>query len=123
MSNTSLDCIENFSFIAVDSATDIQNDLFSGIVGLAPKDPDGSGQIPSFVEQGEKIFSFYLSKEEGALGKITLGGYDLNSFAATGHTDEASVQWISILDDMWKVPLTGFGFKDGEQIPIKATRL
>jgi hypothetical protein len=31
-----LSCIENASFIAVDQAKDIDNDKFSGIMGLSP---------------------------------------------------------------------------------------
>jgi hypothetical protein len=35
-------------FLAVDEATDIEKDRFSGIVGLAPS--SDTGKLPAFVE-------------------------------------------------------------------------
>ena len=47
---TGLDCIDNVSFIAVDSATDIGKDKFSALVGLAPNAGEtGNEQLPSFA--------------------------------------------------------------------------
>lgn len=76
-----LSCIENVSLIAVDQATDVSKDRFSGIVGLSPFQADASN-MPAFITQGEQVFSFFLSKQEGSSnGKIVLGGWDLDQYA------------------------------------------
>jgi len=43
-----LSCIENASFIAVDSAKDIEKDQFSGLIGLSPLKLDSSS-VPAFI--------------------------------------------------------------------------
>jgi len=53
------------------------------------------------------VFSFYLSKKADTPGKITLGGYSLEDFAKKDTTEE-DVNWVQILDDTWKVPISGF---------------
>ena len=42
-------CIENVSFIAVDKASDIANDRFSGLVGLSPFNAESNPNLPSFI--------------------------------------------------------------------------
>ena len=59
-------CIENVSFIAVDKASDIANDRFSGLVGLSPFYAESNPNLPSFISQSEKQFSFYLPKGDGS---------------------------------------------------------
>jgi hypothetical protein len=41
-SETGLDCQEKIKFISVDEATDIARDEFSGIIGLAPRNPEAN---------------------------------------------------------------------------------
>jgi hypothetical protein len=43
-----LSCIENISFIAVDDASDIDKDKFSGLVGLSPTSLEKSN-VPPFI--------------------------------------------------------------------------
>ena len=74
-SQDKLSCIENTSFIAVDHAADIEKDRFSGVAGLSPFQAESTG-VPSFLSQGEHVFSLYLSKETADKGKIVLGGWD-----------------------------------------------
>lgn len=59
----SFSCIEDAQFIAVEKARDIDRDQFSGLIGLSPMKLDGSS-VPAFITQGEKVFSFYLSKDQ-----------------------------------------------------------
>ena len=47
--------------------------------------------IPSFISYGENVFSFFLSKDPAQTSKITLGGYDLNSYAKEGKQKESDV--------------------------------
>lgn len=41
-------CMSNVNFLAVDEATDIDKDKFSGIVGLGPMSDEK--RMPSFIE-------------------------------------------------------------------------
>lgn len=91
---TGVECIDDVQFIAVEDASDIGNDRFSGIIGLAPTNENADTKLPSFISQGESMFSFYLSKTEGEKGKITLGGYDLDSFAKAGKQNDEDVNWV-----------------------------
>jgi len=121
-SSDKLSCIENASFIAVDSAKDIGRDRFSGIVGLSPFQGESSG-LPSFISQGEDIFSFYLSKDSSKPGKIVLGGYDVDQYGKQGLT-ENDINWIELADDSWTVPMSSVSFKGGDEaIPIKSTQM
>lgn len=37
--------------LAVDAANELQKDQFSGIIGLAPPNPDEKNNIPAFINQ------------------------------------------------------------------------
>jgi hypothetical protein len=53
-----------------------------------------------------QVFSFYLSKGAGSTGKLKLGGYDLNSYAKPGTTDQ-DIVWTQVVDDGWTIPMSG----------------
>ena len=88
--------------LAVNEASDVERDKFSGLVGLGPM--TDVGRIPAFVEQmsmlggaggSEEIapvFSIYLSNKESQPGQITFGGYDVGAHAKSGLT-EKDVFW------------------------------
>ena len=96
-------CINNAVFLAVDQATDIEKDAFSGVIGLGPK--SDVGRIPTFLDQIQDgiggvggappikpIFSIFLSNSESQPGNIIFGGYDLKSNAASGK-QESDIFW------------------------------
>ena len=98
--------------IAVDEASDLSKDKFSGIIGLSPFQADASN-MPAFINQGEQVFSFFLSKQDGSTnGKIVLGGWDTSQYAKEGLKD-SDIQWANLVDDSWTIPLEGLKFKDG----------
>jgi len=45
----------------------------------------------------------------------------LAQYAAAGKQQDDDVDWVDIIDDQWKVPVSGFKFKGGPDIPIKAS--
>lgn len=116
-----LSCIEDTTFVAVDTAADLEKDRFSGIVGLSPFQPD-SANVPTFLSQGEQVFSFYLPQaSSGQKGKIVLGGFDLELYAKPG-AKEDDVSWMQLADDSWTINMNGL--KLGEKdIPIKSTQI
>lgn len=78
-------------FLAVNQASDIDKDKFSGIIGMGPK--SDVARIPAFIEQASglggvggdaevsPIFSFYLSNSVDRSGALILGGYNLAKYA------------------------------------------
>ena len=108
-SSSSGDCIDNVSFIAVDKASDIANDRFGALVGLSPFNAESNPNLPSFISQSEKQFSFFLPKGDGSQGKIVLGGYDLSQYANEGASD-ADISWSNLVDDSWTIPMNGLKF-------------
>lgn len=121
--------------MAVEEATDIEKDKFSGIVGLGPK--SDQARMPSFVEQmvdfqgspGEPsvapMFSIFLSNNEGAKGKIIFGGYDLKSYAKSGSTDK-DIFWANQAhktDYFWTLNMGKLKFSDGTALPVESTHL
>jgi hypothetical protein len=96
-SQNELTCISGASFIAVDQASDVGKDRFSGIVGLSPYQAEASN-MPAFITQAESVFSFYLSRGDGSVGSIVLGGYDLDQYAKDGSTEQ-DISWISLIED------------------------
>jgi hypothetical protein len=112
-------------FLNVDSASDIDKDQFSGIIGLSPM--SDLSRIPAFVEQIGKlggvggsaevkpIFSIFLSNSPDRKGRITFGGYDLASFAKTG-MKESDVIWTSLAhqtDHFWNINMGQISIGDG----------
>jgi len=93
------------TFLAVDEASEIDKDRFSGIVGLSPM--SDVKRMPAFVEQiadiggiGGKnlikpMFSMYLSNKVEEPGKIVFGGYDIAKFAKPGST-ENDIFWAEL---------------------------
>jgi hypothetical protein len=121
-------CLNGAVFLAVNEASDIDKDKFSGIVGLGPA--SDVGRLPSFIEQiaglggagGEAemapIFSIFLTNKDGTAGKITFGGYDVEKFAAPGKT-EKDVFWASMAHAatyFWVMRMGDIGFGDGHKM-------
>jgi len=121
-------CLNGAVFLAVNEASDIDKDKFSGIVGLGPA--SDVGRLPSFIEQiaglggagGEAemapIFSIFLTNKDGTNGKITFGGYDVEKFAAPGKT-EKDVFWASMAHAatyFWVMNMGEIGFSDGNKM-------
>ena len=119
-------CLNGAVFLAVNEASDIDKDKFSGIVGLGPA--SDVGRLPSFIEQiaglggvggeaeMEPIFSIFLTNKDGVPGKITFGGYDVEKFAAPGKT-EKDVFWASMAHAatyFWVMNMGEIGFADGQ---------
>lgn len=69
-----------------------------------------------------QVFSFYLSKGAGSTGKLKFGGYDLNSYAKPGTTDQ-DIVWTQVVDDGWTIPMSGLQFLDGQKIDIKSEQI
>ena len=90
-------CLYGATMLAVNEATDVEKDKFSGLIGLGPK--SDVGRVPAFVEQMAQlggaggseeiapVFSIYLSNTEAKPGQITFGGYDVQSHGKSGLTD------------------------------------
>jgi hypothetical protein len=95
-------CLSGATLLAVDEASDVEKDRFSGIIGLGPK--SDVGRIPAFLEQMDQlggaggaaeiapVFSIYLSNSESKPGKITFGGYDVPAYAKSG-LSENDIFW------------------------------
>ena len=104
-------------FLAVNQATDIEKDRFSGVIGLGPR--TDVSRIPTFVEQvadnmggiGGKdpvnpIFSIYLSNSPSKTGNIIFGGYDLAS--NTNGKKDSDIFWANMahaVDYFWSLPM------------------
>lgn len=113
-------CVDGFQFLSVHNASEIENDAFSGIVGLQPNNFQSEDQnisIPSFIQQLsnskdaqglsliDPIFSFYLSSNKTRPGKVILGGYDLTKYAQTG-VNETDIFWCDLAkgsDYFWSI--------------------
>jgi hypothetical protein len=111
--------MSNFNFLAVDEGTDLNNDRFSGIVGLSPNKIGAKG-IDGFLTQlstrnvVDPVFSFYLTKNGAPGSKITFGGYDAERFGQAG----AQVKWVDIdASNMnyWSLPMNGNQIRFGEE--------
>jgi len=128
-------CIDGATFLAVDEATDIDKDKFSGIVGLGPK--SDQARMPAFVEQmgdlggvgGENsvrpMFSIYLSNAESAKGKIIFGGYDIAQYAKSGLT-EKDIYWANQAhktDYFWTLNMGQIAFGDGTKFTTESKML
>jgi len=57
----------------------------------------------------ESVFSIYLSNDEGVLGDISFGGYDLDKFARKGSKD---IKWVDTASNemYWTSNLQGVAF-------------
>lgn len=128
-------CIDGATFLAVDEASDIDKDKFSGIVGLGPK--SDQARMPAFVEQmgdlggvgGQNtvtpIFSIYLSNAESAKGKIIFGGYDVAQYAKSGLT-EKDIYWANQAhktDYFWTLNMGQISFGDGTKFTTDSNHL
>jgi hypothetical protein len=110
--------------LSVNNASDIENDQFSGVVGLMPSvytSEDSNITIPSFLQQlsnykdaqGQSLidpmFSFYLTQNQEIPGKVILGGYDLARYAEYGSND-TDIFWCDLSknsDMFWSVEMDG----------------
>ena len=115
-------CLNNIYFLGVHQAEEIDEDNFSGIIGLAPGSNPSNYQnkrLPSFIDQlarikDEKgnnlidpIFSFFMVDEKQT-SKALIGGYDLKKYAKEGST-EADISWHQLNSDtpyVWTVSLS-----------------
>ena len=120
-------CLDGLQFITILKARNLGGIKGSGLIGLAPT-PDTAaerqslaqpltGAAPGFLSQllhspafkrdFDPIFSFYLTKDLDAKGKIIFGGYDLK-YAKQGST-EADVFWAkqSANPSYWGVNSSG----------------
>lgn len=115
------------TFLAVNQATDIEKDKFSGIIGLGPK--SDVSRLPAFIEQasglggvggGEEVsplFSFYLTNTPEKSGTLTLGGYNLAKFAAPG-TKDKDIFWADMAHKQtffWTLRMGDLSFNDGKK--------
>ena len=123
-------CMTGVNFLAVDEATDIDKDKFSGIVGLGPMSDEK--RMPSFIEQlsglggvngkdeVKPIFSFFLSNSEQKNGKLMFGGYNLSKYARPGSTDE-SIFWANMAHKkqfFWTINMGENQMADGKKLDI-----
>lgn len=127
-------CVDQLEFLSVNSATDIEKDQFSGIVGLSPgsqkSEVNGMPQLPSFIEQISKgvdkagnrildpIFSFFLTDDQSLTGKVILGGYDLAKFASKD-LGEGDVMWCNTTpnqDYFWTIAMNSARLYGGTPI-------
>jgi hypothetical protein len=115
------DC-PKFEFLAVDRASDLQKDQFSGIVGLAPPSSEEKSTVVPTLQQMKGVFAFYLSKGAGSEGNLKFGSYDLQKFAKAGST-EKDITWTQVVDEGWTIPLQGVSFAGGKQVEVKAEQL
>lgn len=84
-------------------------DQFSGIIGLAPSNPDEKTIVPAFTDQIKQMFSVYLSKGAGSVGNIMFGAMDLGKYSKA--ESENDVVWVNTVDDGWTIPLNGVQFR------------
>lgn len=105
----------------MDKGKELTKDQFGGIIGLAPPSGEEKSNIPSFIQQANQVFSFYLSKGSGSTGNLKLGGWDLNRFAKSGSTDQ-DIIWTSLVEESegWTIPMNGVQFKNGTSMNIKS---
>lgn len=118
------------TFLAVDEASEIDKDRFSGIVGLSPM--SDVKRMPAFVEQiadiggvGGKnlikpMFSMYLSNKAEEPGKITFGGYDIAKFAKQG-SQEKDIFWSDLAHArtyFWTLRMGPLAFADGQKLDV-----
>jgi hypothetical protein len=123
-------CLSGATFLAVDEASEIDKDRFSGIVGLSPL--SDVKRMPAFVEQiadlggvGGKnfirpTFSIFLSNKEEEPGKITFGGYDLAKYAKAG-SGEKDVFWSDLAHQrtyFWTLRMGPLEFTDGQKLDV-----
>jgi hypothetical protein len=120
-STSTTDC-PVFEFLAVDKASDLQKDQFSGIIGLAPPSSEEKSVVLPTVNQMTGIFAFYLSKGAGSTGNLKFGGYDLQKYAKPGSTD-GDIVWNQVIDDGWTIALSGVKYNKGSYLEIKAEQL
>jgi cathepsin D len=80
---------------------------FAGLWGLAWPAISVVGVVPPFVNavnQGlldQPVFAFYLAKEDGGKGELTLGGYDDSRYSG-------SIQWITLSSrTYWEFDIKG----------------
>ena len=67
--------------------------------------------MPAFITQGENVFSFFLSRGDGSVGSIVLGGYDLDAYAKPG-TTENDISWVNLIEESgWTVPMSSLRVK------------
>lgn len=123
-------CMSGATFLAVDEASEIDKDRFSGIVGLSPM--SDVKRMPAFVEQiadlggvGGKnfikpMFSMFLSNKPDQPGKITFGGYDLAKYAKSG-SEEKDIFWSDLAHArtyFWTVKMGPLAFADGKKLDV-----
>jgi hypothetical protein len=128
-------CMNGINFLAVDEASDIDKDKFSGIVGLGPMSDEK--RLLSFIQQmssgsglggvGGKdeikpMFSFFLSNNEQKNGKLLFGGYNLAKYGAPGASDE-SIYWADMAHKkqfFWTINMGETKFADGKKLDISS---
>jgi hypothetical protein len=118
--------------LAVNEASDVEKDKFSGLVGLSPM--SDSGRVPAFMEQISQlggaggseeiapVFSIFLSNKESQPGQITFGGYDVPSHARSGLTDK-DVFWAQLAHKssyFWVIGMGQIQTSDGKKLETDA---
>jgi len=96
-------CLNQLPFLLVDHTDNIQNYHGSGMIGLAPTN-QGTGAkmfVPELYRQGlipRSLFALFLHGGKHH-SHLTLGGYDLNSYAKAGER----ITWLPILNTgLWE---------------------
>ena len=127
--------MNGINFLAVDEASDIDKDKFSGIVGLGPMSDEK--RLLSFIQQmssgsglggvGGKdeikpMFSFFLSNNEQKNGKLLFGGYNLAKYGAPGASD-SSIYWADMAHKkqfFWTINMGETQFADGKKLDVSS---
>mmetsp|Transcript_41888 Transcript_41888/g.64109 ORF Transcript_41888/g.64109 Transcript_41888/m.64109 type:complete len:229 (-) Transcript_41888:364-1050(-) len=115
-----LECPQ-YEFLAVDKGNELGRDRFSGIVGLSPPTDDNSTVAP-FLNQMNKMFSFYLSKGAGSTGNLMIGGFNLDKYARDGAGPE-DIIWTNLVGEGWTIPLDGLRFSEGSFVHVKSEEI
>lgn len=104
--------IPSMSTLGIDVASDMEDTIFDGIIGMAPRSQDGLSDllVDKLHQAGvisTPVFStnYKLSSEQST---IDFGGWDTSIV-----TDETLITWIDLYDTQyWSLPVSNVGFGD-----------
>eukprot|EP00347_Sterkiella_histriomuscorum_P000125 403377076 len=116
-------CAENVSFLTVtDMSPDLSGLRADGILGMSPSKQATQADllINELYSQGsidEKVFSLYIQPEEKN-SKITIGGYDLESFVKPDQNGVKKIYWHDLSNtNYWTLGLKKAFYGDHQLQP------